>query len=57
MTQQIELGRLLGLLDTLEEVLSNGRLRDEDTDDVIVSFVKVKLEGGIVWCHQSLSPC
>ena len=44
-TDQNELGQLLGLLDGLDAVLAKCRLREDDSNVAIVSFLKNKLAG------------
>ena len=43
--EQNELGQLLGLLDNLNHVLKTCRLREGDTDESIVAFLRTKLAG------------
>ena len=44
-TDQNELGQLLGLLDDLSSDLASCRLGEADTDDTIVGFLRRKLAG------------
>ena len=47
-----ELGQLLALLDGLGDVLDKCRLREDDSDAVIVGFLRIKLAGEHRFCHR-----
>ena len=47
-----ELGQLLALLDRLDYVLEKCRLREDDSDAAIVSFLRIKLAGEHQFCRR-----